>query len=190
METNLPQVNRAAVIAPVTYRHDPYSWTHSKVFVAQPTGDADAASMTLTFDVTNSTIVLSEGLVPYAAESEPAAPFEGATETVVVGCVPHGMKAARVRWVVQHVTGVAPISIREGRSGSDRRPSGLFLLKVRQDDVDHILSKSGRALCLQSALWAPQDGMCDVEKVATKLKAHGHVRAMALKFEKMKTNAQ
>jgi hypothetical protein len=218
MNTNEPQVYRAAApeIGQTVYRNNPYSWTHSqvsvaqsknaaatvmtyrhnpydntnsKVFLAQPTSDADTGPMALTFDVTNSTIVLSEGLVLYAAKSEPAAPYDGPTETIVVGCVPHGMKAARVRWVVQRVTGVAPISIREGRSGSDRRPSGLFFMKVRQDDVDHILSRSGCALCLQSALWAPQDGMYDVEKVATELKAHGHVRTMALKFEKMKANA-
>jgi hypothetical protein len=160
-----------------------------KVSVAQPTSDAGTAPMTLTFVLTNCTIVLSEGLVLYAAKSEPAAPYDGPTETIVVGCVPHWMKAALVRWMVQHVTGVAPISLRDGRSGSDRRPSGLFFLKVRRDDVDHILSRSGRALCLQSALWAPQDGMYDVEKVAAELKAHGHVRTMALKFEKMKANA-
>ncbi|CUF73699.1 Hypothetical protein, putative [Bodo saltans] len=153
----------AAVLAPMmTYRHNPYDRHNPKVIIEENV----------------------RGVMPYnECELKPATPFVGETTDLIAGCVPHGMKPARLRWVVEKVTGVTPLAVREGRKTSDgRRPTGVFFLTVRTDDAERVLQKSGCALCLPNWLWAPQSGLYDVASVSKELKCHGDSRVNALTF--------
>ncbi|CUF73721.1 Hypothetical protein, putative [Bodo saltans] len=150
----------AAVLETMTYRHSPYSFLSSKVI--------------------DKVHIL--GAMPYnESELEPAAPFAGDTMQIAAGCVPHGMKPARLRWVVDKLTGVTPLAVQECRKTSDgRRPTGVYFLTVRKEDAERVTSKNGCALCLPNWLWAPQDGLYDVASVSKELKGHEKTRVNAL----------
>lgn len=114
-------------------------------------------------------------------------PFEGPTATIVVGCVPHGMKADRLRWVVSHVTGVTPLAVRDGRRNlrGGRVPSGVYFIKVRAEDALTVLAFSGCALCCQECLWLPTKEAAEhFRSVAALLKQNGLVRTNPLRFER------
>jgi hypothetical protein len=104
---------------------------------------------------------------------------------MIVGNVPFGMKPNRLRWVVKTVTGVTPLSVTDGRKTKDgRRPTGLFFIKVRAEDVQGILDQSGLALCCPEVLFArPSHDAALVASVAAELKLGGIVRNGLLKFD-------
>ncbi len=122
------------------------------------------------------------GAVAYGV-LESAGPLHTPFTKLAVGQVPHEMKAPCLRWVVQHVTGVLPRSVKEVRGGkSGRRPTGMYHIKVAPKEAAVVLSKTRTALCCARFLLVPTGDAASTTALADALKAALLVRTGLLTF--------